>query len=220
MIFQYQQLARPLVTQGAGAAPDLSWLPSFPDRPPMVRAVARLAAPSHFLNTPPAPIVVPTFWAPTFPSTVPPPGRVWQMPSVGQMPVTVPAVASRIAPRGRPVHVREQQSGRLTLQLVAGDLVTPLPGEVITSLTVTLYAIDQNGFDVIVNSRFRQPILNLNGGALDTLGRLTWDWSAADMAIVTSAAVERHVALIEWGWAGRAGKREILFVIANPRQVP
>jgi len=129
------------------------------------------------------------------------------------------AIPLLAAPDGPTFRVREGQTGRYTAQVVKADLVTPLPGSVLTRLTLTLYQIDEAGVTTTINARLRQNVLNQNGVTIAPSGVITWAWSAADMAVISDAPFERHVALFEWGWASGSGKKEILFIVRNLRRV-
>jgi len=123
------------------------------------------------------------------------------------------------APDGPTFRVREGQTGQYSAQLVKADLVTPLPGAVLTDLRLSLYLVDEEGETTTLNSRYRQNVLNQHGVTVAPSGVITWAWSAADMAMISDAPFERHVALLEWTWPSGQGKKEILFIVRNLRRV-
>lgn len=204
--------------------------PVLPPTPPVVPTYAagifpdtvpRLGSPllpDLILLQPPAASGI-EFWTPSFPDRLavfPPflPG----LGGVGPFEPVVPSL-SRAIPEGPTFAVWERTSGRYRGQLVKGDLVTPLPGSLLTSLTLTLYMIDASDADQIINGRNKQNVLNQNGVSISTGGEITWEWSAADTALVSSAPFERHLALFEWTWPNGAGKREVILVVKNLRRV-
>jgi|WetSurMetagenome_2_1015567.scaffolds.fasta_scaffold113017_2 hypothetical protein len=96
------------------------------------------------------------------------------------------------------------------------DGVTPLPNAdtVLTTLTMTLYEASTG---VVINTCLARSLLNVNGGVVTAAGALTFQLAIADMACVTSAARELHIALLEWTWGSpaKSGKHEIAFTVAN-----
>jgi hypothetical protein len=114
----------------------------------------------------------------------------------------------------RPVfNVTEQTTPRVQATITAEDGRTPLPGSVLSTLTLTLYADD--GDETIINSRNQQNVLQTNGVTVDEFGTLLWVLQSADLAILDSLLpYERHIALIEWTWpTDKAGKAECVFVV-------
>ena len=126
--------------------------------------------------------------------------------------------------------IDEQESGSFTALIVGNDRVTPLPGSTLTTLTLTLYVIKQDGTEQVVNSRNQQSILNVNNGQVletpvtrsdGTTYNLIWTITAADTIIVENALrFERHIGLIEWTAPnGVSGKAEIILNVRNLRRV-
>lgn len=113
----------------------------------------------------------------------------------------------------------EQTTPRFTATLVAEDGVTPIPGSTLTTLTLTLYA--DNDDLTIINGRDHQNVLQTNGVTVDEFGLLTWTLSQADQAVLDDAlSFERHIALFEWTWpTNRAGKFEFVLVVGNLAKV-
>jgi hypothetical protein len=110
----------------------------------------------------------------------------------------------------------EQTSGqyRATITDEAG---ATLPGSLLLTLTLTLYALD--AAHTIVNSRDAQNVLNTNGvTATDAATEnLTWTIAPADNVILNDAlAYEKHVARFDYTWgAGYIGRHEIVLSVRN-----
>lgn len=193
------------------------WPPSYPDRVP----VRRLPPPLDVaLTRLPDVVIVPDFWAPSYPDRAPAPYRIVPPDFFPGLVPIAPSLPGRWAPRGPTYALEEQGSARYHAQLVQADGVTPLPGSVLTSLRLTLYLIDAADLDVIVNGRNRQDVLNVNNVTVSASGLVTWIIQPGDTTLSSAAPFERHIALFEWGWAGGQGKREIILVVHNRRQVP
>lgn len=248
MIFQYQQRAEPLplpppavetwwpvfpdrVPHRRGVVHDVIsllspisapvavewWTPSFPDRVPRLRGTPLDVI--SFLAPVSAPAVSVDFWAPSFPDRVPhrlsrlDPARVFGVDFLGDLP-------GRWSPRGFLFPIAEQASGIYHATLVGRDGVTPLPGSLLQSLTLTLYTIRQDDTGAIVNGRNRQNVLNQNFVSVSTGGRLTWIVQPGDTTLVDPLLpFERHIGLFEWTWARGAGKKEVILVVRNLRRV-
>ena len=114
---------------------------------------------------------------------------------------------------------KEKASGQIRAVITEEDQVTPIPVGTLTTLTLTLYVL--NEAQTIINGRSAQSILNANGGAVDASGVLTFTLAPADNPIVdTNLAYERHVALFEWTWGvGKAGKFELVLAVKNLAKV-
>lgn len=114
----------------------------------------------------------------------------------------------------------EASSGRFTGVITEEDGVTPIPVGTLSTLALTLFVDD--GADTIINGRNAQSVLNVNGGVVDSVGRLTMTLSPADNPIVNDALpFERHIALFEWTWGvGKAGKFSLVLIVRNLQQVP
>lgn len=107
---------------------------------------------------------------------------------------------------------------------ISGYLKDPagaaLPGASLTTLVVTLYDRDTGA---ILNSRNAQDVLNVNGGAVDSAGRLTLQLTPSDTAIVEAAArSQRAAALFVFTWAGgtKTGSHELYFTVVNQEHRP
>lgn len=105
----------------------------------------------------------------------------------------------------------EQQTG--TFSAILKD---ELGGAIGSSdlLTLTLTITDLNTREVI-NSRFKQNILNDNDVTLDTLGNLAWAIQPEDNVIVNASSspgtIERHEVLFEWTWGTSKYSSEIFY---------
>lgn len=171
-------------------------------------------------NAPPVP--APDLWRSTFPDQVPHrryPADGWLSLPLGI--VVAPAILDFGQPRGYTFALLEQATGRYQAQLVGADGVTPLPGSLVTSLTLTLYVIDQVNGALIVNGRYKQSLLNQNNGTVSPGGVVTWQIQPADTTLLDGTLpFERHIGLLEWTWRnGGAGKQEILLIVRNLRLV-
>lgn len=114
------------------------------------------------------------------------------------------------------------------------DEGTVLPGNVLNTLTLTLYVVKADGTIEYVNSRNAQDVLNTNNveafAALQTRAdgftyNLKWQIQQADTTLVEALPFERHLALFEWSWpkpAGGqgAGKHEVVLNVKNLQEVP
>lgn len=91
-------------------------------------------------------------------------------------------------------------------------------------LTLTLYHEDDT---TIVNSRDATDILDLNGGAVTSLGVLTLELTPSDNAIVTPVTegrlTQRRRALLQATWSGangdRTGSHEVVYYVESSAQV-
>jgi hypothetical protein len=110
----------------------------------------------------------------------------------------------------------EKATAYLSATITDTDGVTALADadSVLLTLTLTLYEARTG---TIINSCTARDILNANGGAVNAAGALSVRLDAADMACVSTAASELHVALIEWTWSSpvKSGKHEIAFTVTN-----
>lgn len=130
--------------------------------------------------------------------------------------------------------INEECSGsyRATLTDDAGAY---LSGSVLSTLTLTLYAIGAGGVTQIVNGRNEQNVLNTNGVLVyddlqtDTLSdgstvdyNFKWAITPLDTTLVNAdLSVERHVALFQWTWGStKAGKHEVILAVKNLTLVP
>lgn len=106
-----------------------------------------------------------------------------------------------------------------------------IPGNVLLTLQLSLYVVNADGTQTIVNGRDKQNVLNQNDVTVyDTLQvrpdgktyNLFWQIRVGDTTIVNTAlTTERHVALFEWTWPNNhAGKTELWLSIANLTRVP
>lgn len=108
-----------------------------------------------------------------------------------------------------------------------------LPGNVLNTLTLTLYVVRSDGTIVYVNNRSTQNVLNLNNvEAFPTLQtradgfryNLKWQIQVADTTLVEVLPFERHIGLFEWTWpkpnGGQgSGKHEVILNIKNLGEV-
>lgn len=117
--------------------------------------------------------------------------------------------------------IDERESGTYSATIVGNDGVTPLPGSTLSTLTLTLYVIKQDGTEEVVNGRNQQNVLNANNVTVSEAGALVWSVRPLDTIIVESfLPVERHIALFEWTWpTGNAGKHEFVAAVRNLRRV-
>lgn len=115
--------------------------------------------------------------------------------------------------------INDKSSGTYTAQITGNDGVTPLPGAVLTTLTLTLYVTVAAGTDTFVNGRNHQNVLNQNNVTVDAGGNLVWAVQVADTTLVESPPFEQHVALFEWTWPGGSGKHQVILLVQNIRQV-
>jgi hypothetical protein len=113
--------------------------------------------------------------------------------------------------------IDEKETGRYTATIVGNDGVTPLPGATLSTLTLTLYVIKQDGTDQVI--RNHQNVLNANNVTVDAAGLLAWIIQVADTTLVEAVPFERHIALFEWTWPSGAGKHEVVLLVRNLRQV-
>ena len=93
-----------------------------------------------------------------------------------------------------------------------------IPAASLTTLTLTLYALDGAQAGTVINSVDDMNILNANRGTVDGSGNLTLLFVPNDMAILDATLLEeRHVALIEWTYASgaKSGRHEIQFRVKN-----
>lgn len=110
-------------------------------------------------------------------------------------------------------HIPERTSPivRATLVDEDGDTITvPL------TATVTLYDVASGD---IINGRAQHDVLDDIAA-----GVLAWRMEPDDTAVVGSAALEEHVALLEWTWDAGAvtgyGKHEVVHTVRNLTKVP
>lgn len=76
-----------------------------------------------------------------------------------------------------------------------------IPASALNTLMMTLY---ETATDTILNSRYKQNVLNQNGVTVSDAGALEWIGTPADSVIYDSATAanseETHKALFEWTW--------------------
>lgn len=112
----------------------------------------------------------------------------------------------------------EKATTRVTAK-ITDEAAAALGSAALNTLTLTLYNFADGA---IINSRNQQSILNANGGVVDASGNLTLTLAPADMVIVdTGLLLERHVALIEWTYAGglKTGRQEVELMLRNLTKV-
>lgn len=126
---------------------------------------------------------------------------------------------SPAAPRA--FDINEKETGAYTATIVGNDGVTPIPLASLLTLTLTLYAIIQDGTASIINARNAQNVLNANNVTVHaTSGLLTWSIQSADTALVESTLqFERHIALFQWTTVNVVGKHEAILDVKNLFQV-
>lgn len=113
--------------------------------------------------------------------------------------------------------VAEKSTATYTATIVGNDGVTPIPAASLLTLLLTLYVTKADGTDSLI--RDHQNVLNANNVTVSAGGVLTWAIQTADTTLIEALTFERHVALFEWTWASGAGKKEIVLVVRNLRQV-
>ena len=118
--------------------------------------------------------------------------------------------------------IDEQESGQYTATITGNDGVTALPGGTLSTLTLTVYVVKQDGTEAIVNSRNQQSVLNANNGTVSAGGVFTWTIQPGDTTLIEPLLLqyERHYCLLEWSWpTGNQGKGEFILVVKNLRRV-
>jgi hypothetical protein len=120
----------------------------------------------------------------------------------------------------RSFQIDEQETGLYTATIVGNDGITPLPGAVLSTLVLSLYAIKSDGTDAVINARNRLNVLNAGNVTISAGGKLTWNIQVADTTLIEDIAFERHYALWEWTWPAGAGKHEVLVIVRNLHRVP
>lgn len=110
----------------------------------------------------------------------------------------------------------EGASGRYTAT-VTDETGATLPGSLLLTLTLTLYALDTAR--TIINARDAQSVLNMNGVAVsdDPIDNLVWTIAPADNPILNDdLPIETHVARFDWTWAtGKVGRHELKLAVRN-----
>ena len=129
--------------------------------------------------------------------------------------------------------VPEQSSG-VYRAIIVDESGALLPGSILSTLTLTLYAVRSGGNIDYINSRNAQNVLNTNGVTVyDTLQtdtlfdsstvqyNLKWIFTPQDTTLVRAQLqIERHIALFEWTWgSGKAGKQEMILAVKNLNEV-
>ncbi len=112
----------------------------------------------------------------------------------------------------------ELTSVRITA-VVVDEAGSPLGSSALTTLKLTLYNLASGA---IINSVNEVSILNAGRGTVDVSGNLVLTLLPADGVIVDDTLkFERHLALIEWTYAGgtKSGSKEIEFKVRNLVQV-
>ena len=120
----------------------------------------------------------------------------------------------------RSFQIDEQETGIYTATIVGNDGITPLPGAVLSTLVLSLYAIKADGTDAVINSRNKLNALNAGNVVVSAGGKLTWNIQVADTTLVEDIPFERHYALWEWTWPAGAGKHEVVVIVRNLHRVP
>lgn len=128
------------------------------------------------------------------------------------------------------IDINEQATGAYWATLKDESNVL-IPGNVLSSLTLTLYATTAIGNFVIVNGRNKQSVLNVNDVVVyNTLQtrpdgktyNFLWQIRREDTILTDmSLAIERHVGLFEWSWPNnKYGKQEVTLAVRNLTFVP
>jgi hypothetical protein len=126
-----------------------------------------------------------------------------------------------------------EQSSDVYWGTIVDDEGNTLAGNVLNTLTLTLYVVKADGTIGYVNSRNAQNVLNANNvlayAALQTRAdgftfNLKWAIQPADTTLVESLIFERHIALFEWTWPHPAGgqgqgKHEVILNVKNLLEV-
>jgi hypothetical protein len=116
--------------------------------------------------------------------------------------------------------VNELSTGQYTAVIVGNDGVTRLPAVTLSTLTLTLYVIKQDGTQAVVNGRNVQNVLNANNVTVDPNGNLTWAIQVGDTTLVENVPNEIHRAVFAWTWAAGAGNHEVWLTVAQLLRVP
>lgn len=122
----------------------------------------------------------------------------------------------------QPFQARESSTARLAAT-IEDETETAIPAASLDTLTLHLYdqaseLASPGSTASVINSRYRQNILNANGCTVDSSGNLVLILTPADNVIVnTGRPIERHVALFEYTYAAglKAGKEEVLIDVIN-----
>lgn len=117
--------------------------------------------------------------------------------------------------------VCEKKSALIRLQLTDEDDVELAKGQII-AVRCTLYVVSKGPtFGQILNGRDHQSILDDHGGLVTPDGLLLLRFGPLDNVVTSQRrGYESHVTLIEWGWAGGEGAKEITFTVANQSKIP
>ena len=97
---------------------------------------------------------------------------------------------------------------------------TGIPAASLTTLTLTLYNLDDSS-NTIINSRSDQDVLNANNVTVNSSGNLVWSVQALDTIIVGDKGVEKHRAVFEWTYSSgtKNGKHIIDMDIRNLEKI-
>jgi hypothetical protein len=126
-----------------------------------------------------------------------------------------------------------EQTSDVYWATILDDEEVLLPGNVLNTLTLTLYVQRADGSISYINSRNAQNVLNTNNvlvyDALQTgpefrTYNLKWAIQPEDTTLVDDLPIERHIALFEWTWPHAIGnqghgKHEIILAVKNLGQV-
>jgi len=125
-------------------------------------------------------------------------------------------------PQVRVFEINEQATGTYHATLVGNDGVTPIPLADMLTFVLTLYVIQADGTDAIVNARNAQNVLNANNVTLHaTSGLVTWAIQPEDTTLVEDVPFELHRALLEWTATGDVeGHQEVHLRVRNLHLVP
>lgn len=116
----------------------------------------------------------------------------------------------------RTFDILEATTGQYTATIVGNDGITPLPLATLSTLTMSLYVVKQDGSIAFVNGRNAQNILNANNVTVSAGGVLNWTIQTADTTFIESTLpFERHIAVFQWTWPGGTGKHERVLVVKN-----
>jgi hypothetical protein len=206
------------------------WLPTYPERIPRLTLLTAQQR-ATVLNPEPIPTApLDLGWAALHPDWLPPP-RLPDLSFFVQPIAPTPVIAPpRLGLDAFTATILEQTSGTYTTILV-DEIGRPISALLLSTLTLTLYAIRSDGTIAFINGRQVQNVYNANGvtlyGGVQTRsdGRqynLVWKVQPADTTMVDDdLAFERHIALFEYSWDGgtRQGKHEMVVNVQRVGEV-
>lgn len=115
--------------------------------------------------------------------------------------------------------ILEGATTRISGVITEEDHVTPIPGSVLDTFTLTLWDEDANE-TVIINAR---DVLNANNSIVDEDGNFIILLDPADVPILNDdLPFERHPLLLTWTWGDdpvRTGRHVLILVVRNLSKV-